>query len=223
MATPSTGVPELDEQLGPVYALPLPPPIDRRDFPSNEVELLTVPLSDAEWLIRMGLPPATGPAPTALPTRLQGPIVMVPGTGTRKDPDELILHEPEESMIHEDIWDWVDDNLPGVLRGTLPGGVPWGGAPPLSNQPVIINPGNGGGGGGGGFYPPVPVGGNACSPDDPMKGMVMKKVCGEYRWVKQKRRRRKKLATKSDLAGLASLKGILGTGKAFEVWIATHS
>ena len=53
--------------------------------------------------------------------------------------------------------------------------------------------------------------------------MVYKKVCGQYKWVKKQRRRRKRLATKSDLSDLASLKGILGQGKAFEVWIATHS
>ena len=52
---------------------------------------------------------------------------------------------------------------------------------------------------------------------------VYKKVCGEYRWVHQRKRRRKRLATQSDLKDLAALKGILGNGKAFETWIATHS
>jgi len=52
---------------------------------------------------------------------------------------------------------------------------------------------------------------------------VYKKVCGEYKWVTPKRRRRKRLATQGDLKDLAALKGILGNGKAFEVWIATHS
>ena len=52
---------------------------------------------------------------------------------------------------------------------------------------------------------------------------VYKKVCGQYKWVQPKRRRRKRLATQGDLKDLAALKGILGNGKAFEVWIATHS
>lgn len=39
---------------------------------------------------------------------------------------------------------------------------------------------------------------------------------------KKSRRRRARLATKSDIKDLASLKGILGGGKAFETWIATH-
>lgn len=52
---------------------------------------------------------------------------------------------------------------------------------------------------------------------------VYKKVCGQYKWVTPKRRRRKRLATQSDLKDLAALKGILGNGKAFETWIATHS
>lgn len=51
---------------------------------------------------------------------------------------------------------------------------------------------------------------------------VYKRVCGEYRWVYPKRRRRKQLVTKSDAAGLATLKGILGNGKAMDTWIATH-
>jgi len=52
---------------------------------------------------------------------------------------------------------------------------------------------------------------------------VYKKVCGQYKWVHSKKRRRKRLATQSDLKDLAALKGILGNGKAFETWIATHS
>ena len=37
------------------------------------------------------------------------------------------------------------------------------------------------------------------------KGMVYKKVCGQYKWVKQKHRRRKKLLTDSDYNGLLKL------------------
>jgi len=46
-------------------------------------------------------------------------------------------------------------------------------------------------------------------------GLVVKK--------KPCRRRRKRLATKSDLGDLAALKAILGNGEAFKAWIATHS
>lgn len=52
---------------------------------------------------------------------------------------------------------------------------------------------------------------------------VYKKVCGEYKWVYPKRRRRKALVTKSDAQGLATLKGIVGVGKTMDTWIATHS
>lgn len=52
---------------------------------------------------------------------------------------------------------------------------------------------------------------------------VYKKVCGAYKWVYPKRRRRKALVTKKDITGLAQLKGVLGMGKAMETWIATHS
>lgn len=43
------------------------------------------------------------------------------------------------------------------------------------------------------------------------------------KWQKKSRRRRKRLATQSDLKDLAALKGVLGSGEAFKVWIATHS
>jgi len=47
--------------------------------------------------------------------------------------------------------------------------------------------------------------------------------CGQGKWIKKSRKRRKRLATHSDLKDLAALKGVLGGGKAFETWIATHS
>lgn len=40
---------------------------------------------------------------------------------------------------------------------------------------------------------------------------------------KRCRRRRRRLATKSDIADLAALKQVLGGGDAFKTWIATHS
>jgi len=60
---------------------------------------------------------------------------------------------------------------------------------------------------------------NACA-----KGMVWNPAanCGAGKWQKRSRRRRKRLATRGDLSDLAALKGVLGQGKAFEVWIATH-
>lgn len=51
-------------------------------------------------------------------------------------------------------------------------------------------------------------------PDIPFVDVVKKKRC---------RRRRRRLATKSDLGDLAALKAILGNGEAFKAWIATHS
>lgn len=46
--------------------------------------------------------------------------------------------------------------------------------------------------------------------------------CGQGKWVKKSRRRRKRLATASDIKDLASLKSVLGGGKAFDSWIATR-
>lgn len=56
------------------------------------------------------------------------------------------------------------------------------------------------------------------------KGMVWnpRANCGQGGWVKSRRRRRRRLATTSDIKDLAALKAVLGQGKAFETWIATH-
>jgi hypothetical protein len=42
------------------------------------------------------------------------------------------------------------------------------------------------------------------------------------KWEKCGRRRRKRLASASDIKDLASLKAVLGNGDAFKTWIATH-
>ena len=43
-----------------------------------------------------------------------------------------------------------------------------------------------------------------------------------YVLKKKRKRRRKQLITQSDIKGLAALKGVVGTGKIMETWIATH-
>ncbi len=111
--------------------------------------------------------------------------------------------------FHEE---WIEDLIPDWLEPFIPGFQPPGTVPPIA-PPIVLPPG--------GLpvtpsYPTMPAGCSTASP-------VYKKVCGQYKWVHQKRRRRKQLVSRSDLRGLAALKGILGTGKAFEVWIATHA
>lgn len=211
MVSASPWLPELAPEPPPTYALPLPPPIDRRDQPL-EPEVIPVPLTDQEWFARMHpgqtyIKPGSGPVG----------VVPIPTTSSSfPSPVSIFPVEDDDVGWIEDGYDWIDEN---VFDGGLPGGTPPGGGPPPTFFPV--SPADPGGGNGG--LPPVVINNGACGPDDPMRGYVYKKVCGQYRWVKQKRRRRKSLVTKSDLNGLASLKGILGTGKAFEVWIATHS
>ncbi len=58
----------------------------------------------------------------------------------------------------------------------------------------------------GGILPPVGGGGGSC--DDPSKGWVYKKVCGQYKWVKPKRRRRKVLLTESDFDSLLRIQSL---------------
>lgn len=124
-----------------------------------------------------------------------------------------------------DIYDIVDT----ALGGWLPGGVPVGtslpqvglggfGTPPISppppNFPVPISPG--------GMGPPPGGGGVSCRTEcGPYP--VLKRVCGEYRWVYPKKKRRKQLFTQRDAAQLSSLLNIAGNGGLAKSWIATHS
>lgn len=135
--------------------------------------------------------------------------------------DTVVGSPPEDdTSILGDIYDLVDSRIGGILPGgTEPfwsGGVTNPGFPIsgfVAPPTPVLNP----------AIVPAPGTTVAVTPGDTMQGMVYKKVCGQYKWVKQKRRRRRNLATKGDLKDLAALKGILGSGKAFEVWIATHS
>jgi len=195
-------IPELAPVPTTKYNLPIPPPLDRRDIPQVQAPIMLTPQqqNDKAWAESLGLEYVL-PPPVQDWVYNPQPVSIFPTEG-----------EDDVGWI-SDVYDIVDTSLGGIL----PGGVPFGSSGPQtlynyvdgSGQPPI--------------QPPVTIQGNSCDPNDPSRGMVYKKVCGQYKWVKVKRRRRKALATKSDLAGLASLKGILGTGKAFEVWIATHS
>lgn len=130
-------------------------------------------------------------------------------------PQSLMPTEDEDMGWLTDIYDVVDASLGGVLPGGVPFGTvtPTGGAigvaqhlvAPQPQQQVVMQQQAPAGHCGGGPSP------------------VYKKVCGEYRWVYPKRRRRKALVTSGDAKGLATLKGIVGVGKTMDTWIATHS
>jgi len=67
--------------------------------------------------------------------------------------------------------------------------------------------------------------GNVCAPGTTeIREVVVDKLTGAVICIRKKRtrRRRKRLATQSDIADLASLKSILGGGKALDSWIATR-
>lgn len=120
--------------------------------------------------------------------------------------------EDSDMGVLDDLWEKIDEE---IFDGWLPGGAPPGGDPNLPAVPGVTPiPGTGG-----------PIAGPAGPTSSPACGgrPVYKYSCGAYRWVYPKRRRRKPLVTQSDLKGLAALKGVLGTGKSFDVWIATHS
>lgn len=209
------GVPALVSEAGVITEGSFPLEIDLRDPPPHESELPgldmhDVPQSakeeaDKAWFDAMF--PGKGWVRPGTPHIPVAPVAQ-----------SVQIEEDDEVGWISDVYDVVDT----AAGGWLPGGVPVGSSLPatIGNQlytptPTFPTP------------PTVPVGGaimpvTGCE-EDPYKGMVWKRVCGQFKWVKQKRRRRRSLVTQTDLRGLAALKGVLGQGKAFEVWIATHS
>lgn len=65
---------------------------------------------------------------------------------------------------------------------------------------------------------PVPEG--VCKPSDVV--YQWDECSQSYVAKKKRKRRRRQLVTKGDIKGLAALKGVVGTGKIMETWIATH-
>ncbi len=61
-------------------------------------------------------------------------------------------------------------------------------------------------------------------PDDPScpTGARMLWDPKKGKWIKKRKRRRKRLATASDIKDLSALKSVLGGGKGLDTWIATH-
>ena len=72
--------------------------------------------------------------------------------------------------------------------------------------------------------PALPMNGAAAACATKPSDIVYKWSEKDQRYVARKKykRRRQRLATKSDIKDLASLKGIVGQGKVMETWIATH-
>lgn len=130
----------------------------------------------------------------------------------------------------------IAHSIGGIVEqiGGLFGGAP-SASPPLLNN---FGPTGSGGFGGGGTTPPVIFdefgnqfdppsgGGGSCGPScGPTTKRYITTVCpdGSVKTREAKSRRRKRrLATVSDIKDLASLKTVLGGGKAFENWIATR-
>lgn len=95
----------------------------------------------------------------------------------------------------------------------------------------VPNPNGGGGvvdadfGAGVGTTTPMATSGGGCAPCGPKTKRYITTVCPDgsttIREAKSRRRKRR-LASMSDIKDLAALKNILGGGKAFDTWIATR-
>jgi len=211
-------IPELVSGTPTATIIGVPKDVDRRDTPSDEEQLLNV-VVDINGEVVDTESPFYVPGITQAGIRyMEGQATTVPATD-----------EGEDMGWYTDIdEEWFGGMLPGGAQPTFPG---WGGGatpgfggPGQPNIPSPTIPPNGNGGGGG--VTPVPGLGNACFTEDPYKGCVYKRVCGVWKWVKQKRRRRKQLFTPRDAAQMSSLMGSLPAGAAgvsiAKTWIAAH-
>lgn len=207
--------------------LPPPPPIattDRRDitpdqeilYPGIQDEIFDEPgvVSWQDFLRTKGFLPDDWnqyPMPGQHPD--YGAAVVI------QDVPVIVESEETEMGILGDIYTGADILAGGLLPNIGGYGVdPGFGVNPVTgfsgpvNLPAVQS--------GGGMVPPTGVPVVVCPTDDPYKGMIYTIKRG---WHKRPRRRRRDLATKGDIKDLGALKGVLGTGKAFELWIATHS
>lgn len=189
------GVPPLVSEAGVITEDSFPLQIDLRDTPPLQADL---------------------PSPMMTQAQIDQYIAVYgfpPYPGATATAEIVTVDQGDNMSWIEDIYDIIDTSVGGLL----PGGVPVGSSLPTTYLPTTIQPTT---------IPQVP-GAPMPVPTVPQantnKLYCMKFIDGQWKAVKMRRRRRKQLATKGDLQDLAALKGILGTGKAFEVWIATHS
>lgn len=114
-------------------------------------------------------------------------------------------------------WEGVGTPTPGFGMPTIPGPGPVISLPP---------PAPPGGGGGGPIYPGCPIDGDddGCGSSKKRYTITIDNATGQCIKIKRQksRKRRRRLASMSDIKDLAALKQVLGGGKAFDTWIATR-
>ncbi len=146
----------------------------------------------------LGIPTARA----AVPAQLQQPI-----------------SEDNSVGVLSDIYDVVDSGLGGVL----PGGVPFGSGVPTPAgvaYQTLVNPAP--------APAPAPVAAPVSQGTAPGPDYHYIHTCAKgWHWAKKRSRRRKRLATQSDIADIASLMGAFNIKgaqtQAFNTYLATHS
>jgi len=221
--------------------VPVGPPIDRRDIqlpPSGSIPTLVSNDSGQELYvgpiqfptpgrifkedIGRRIPQITEVLPVqtkikvpVIPQVRTGPSTKVGGpestkiyTGEAKMPDLGSLFEGHFGLPG---WEGLADLGAGILG--------YGSAAPPTFVPNQDPPAPAPMGGAGSIFDGTD--GASCE-TDPRNQYVLKFICGQWKWVKKRKRRSKRLATASDIKDLSSLMGVLGSGKNLTTWIATH-
>ena len=150
--------------------------------------------------------------PATVEKILAAPTITIPGKtstitnkstkGTKPVDLGTLASDIVSGITQVELARYANSNPTGTSHGTI-------GYPPSAVTPVLYNA-------------PIQQPGFVDSAVNAYKAFEQTgQALGRLR--KTRRRRRRRLATLSDIRDLAALKAVLGQGKAFETWIATHS
>ncbi len=206
MEPEGTRIPELVSET---WNLDLPPAIDRRDQ-MIDPRVGVVLNSANDWRYIAGGMWEQSSSPGIYYSDAEKNAFGIP-TG-------IVSSEDDDVGILGDIYDTIDQGYGGIL----PGGVPpfWeAGLGGPGNSLVAPPPVVGG---------TAPIQGPVPAPAGGTDGMIYKHTCAKgWHWAKKRKRRRKRLASASDIRDIASLMGAFNVKgaqtQAFNTFIATHS
>jgi len=222
----------IGQLLGTGLNIPVGPPVDRRDVELPSVpsipKVVPKPLFDPGRIFKEAIGRRIPQIKEVLPVPAEISIPTLPRVRTGPSTE---VGGPRTTDIHAGartmpdlghILSGIGDFIPGPDFFDLGANI-YNYARPaqIVDTGVVTTTPQVPGGGGGGAMPPVQFAGGACE-RDPRNDYVLKFSCNQWKWVKKRKRRSKRLATSSDIKDLSSLKGVLGDGKNLSTWIATH-
>lgn len=187
----------------------LPPAIDRRDIPQNTAVLQPDAGGQMRYTVTLPGGRVVGQLSESGANQLlfenPGAVIGIAAPVQLQQPEE-------ENMDLGDIFGGLYDTVDTAVGGILPGGVPFGTTPATTVAGALAP-----------TVAPAPSLPTVQVTAPAARHQCYKLVNGQWVPVQKRKRKRKRLATPTDIKDLAALAGVVGKGKLMEVWIATHS